>query len=152
MIRIKESKTADTRTCDVSKVTKEQLFSSSIQHIRDVQMGMNFFAMMLIDAGNIHDHTKLSGIDQFYSEFKTSFATTKWWENHKVEERHHLSENGVVPENVNLIDVIEYIVDGAMAGMARSGEYRKENIPKGLLEKAFDNTINLLLSEIEVTD
>ena len=56
----------------------------------------------------------------------------------------------IICHDVNLIDVIEYIVDGAMAGMARSGKYRKEEIPKGLLEKAFNNTIELLLSEIVI--
>lgn len=152
MLRIKESKTADTRTCDVSKVKKEQLLLSSIQHIRDIQLGMNYFAEKLIEAGRIHDHTKLSGIDEFFSDFKTSFETMGWWENHKIKERHHLSKNGVVPDDVNLVDVIEYIVDGAMAGMARSGKYRKEEIPKGLLELAFNNTIKLLLSKIEVID
>lgn len=149
-LRIKESKTADTRTCDVSKVGKERLLLSSIQHISDVQQGMNMFAEMLITAGRKHDHTKISGIDQFFEDFKTKFETTNWWEMHKKSERHHLSSNGVVPEDVNLVDVIEYIIDGAMAGMARSGKYRKEEIPEGLLEKAFDNTIELLLSKIEI--
>jgi hypothetical protein len=128
------------------------LLLSSIQHIGDVQLGMNFFAEKLIEAGRIHDHTKLSGIDEFYSDFKTSFKTIGWWNNHKQTERHHLSMSGVIPEDVNLIDVIEYIIDGAMAGMARSGEYRKEEIPEGLLELAFNNTIKLLLSKIEVID
>jgi hypothetical protein len=42
------------------------------------------------------------------------------------------------------------ITDGVMAGMARSGEYRKEEIPDSLLRKAFDNTIELLLRNVEV--
>jgi len=149
MIRIDKSKTADTRTCDYGKVTKEQLLESSEQHIGDVKQGMEFFAAMLVRAGYIHDHTKITEIDMFHSDFKTGFATTNWWEMHKKAERHHLSANGV-PEDVNLIDVIEYIVDGVMAGMARSGKYRKEEIPEGLLEKAFNNTITLLLENLEV--
>lgn len=149
---IEKSETADTRTCDVSKVSKEQLLLSSIQHIGDVQFGMNFFAEKLIEAGRVHDHTKISGINEFYSDFKTGFETIEWWKSHKARERHHLSKDGIIPDNVNLIDVIEYIVDGVMAGMARSGKYKKEEIPKGLLEKAFDNTLELLLSKTEVKE
>jgi len=37
-----------------------------------------------------------------------------------------------------------------MAGLARSGEYRKEELPDGLLQKAFDNTVDKLIKVIEV--
>ena len=43
MIKIQKSSTADTRTCDVSKVTKDQLLESSLQHIEDVKKGMQSF-------------------------------------------------------------------------------------------------------------
>jgi len=39
-----------------------------------------------------------------------------------------------------------------MAGLARSGEYRKEPLPDGLLQKAFDNTVDKLINIIEVDD
>ena len=149
-IIIRESKTADTRTCDVSKVKKETLLLSSIQHINDVQQGMNFFANKLVEAGRNHDNTKISGIYEFHRDFKNNFDTIEWWEDHKKSERHHLSTSDGIRDDINLMDVLEYITDGVMAGMARSGKYRKEEFPKWLLEKAFDNTIKLLLSEVEV--
>jgi hypothetical protein len=37
-----------------------------------------------------------------------------------------------------------------MAGMARSGEYRQEKISPELLEKAYKNTVQMLLSEIRI--
>lgn len=43
MIKIQPSETADTRTCDVSKVTKEQLKKSSYQHIADVRAALAYF-------------------------------------------------------------------------------------------------------------
>lgn len=52
MIKIQQSKTADTRSCDFSQVTKDQLIESSIQHIGDIKQGMEFFKM-LIDASVI---------------------------------------------------------------------------------------------------
>lgn len=45
---------------------------------------------------------------------------------------------------------LDMITDGVMAGLARSGEYRKEEIPNWLLKKAFDNTIELLLNNVEI--
>jgi hypothetical protein len=41
-IRIKESKTADSRTCNYSSVTKELLLESSKQHISDIKKGFDF--------------------------------------------------------------------------------------------------------------
>jgi len=40
MITIQQSQTADTRTCDYTKVTKETLLASSRQHIGDVGSGL----------------------------------------------------------------------------------------------------------------
>jgi len=61
----------------------------------------------------------------FYKDFKNDFKTQDWYELHKNKERHHLSVESGIPSDVNLIDVIEFLIDGVMAGMARSGSYRK---------------------------
>jgi hypothetical protein len=149
-IQIEQSKTADTRTCDVSTVSREVLLASSKQHIEDVRKGLEWFRFRLDIAGIEHDWTKLKQIDQFYEDFKTSFKRTKWWDNHRKQERHHLSSPDGIRADVDLIDVIEYLVDGVMAGLARSGKYRKEEMPTGLLELAFDNTVKKLVESIEV--
>ncbi|NQU99599.1 MAG: hypothetical protein HQ538_02575 [Parcubacteria group bacterium] len=149
-ITIRESKTADSRTCDPSKVTKKALLESSKQHIDDVKKGMNFIATKIDKAAEKHDHTKLSGIDQFHSDFIGSFKNTKWWDEHRAVERHHLSSEDGIPEDVDLVDVIEFLVDGVMAGLARSGKYRKENFPTELLMRAFDNTVDKLVKVVDV--
>lgn len=149
-IIIKQSKVADTRTCDYSKVSEEQLWLSSKQHIADVQSLMDYIAERIHEAGLVHDHTKTSGIKQFHSDFVGGFKSTAWWDNHRKAERHHLYLEDGIPEDVNLIDVIEFLVDGVAAGLARSGTYRKEALPDGLLQKAFDNTVNKLVENIEV--
>ena len=43
MIKINKSKTADTRTCDFTKVSRETLLLSTLQHLRDVNQGFEFF-------------------------------------------------------------------------------------------------------------
>ena len=55
-------------------------------------------------------------------------------------------------QDVNLLDVLEHIVDGVMAGLARSGTYRPSEISPELLKRAFDNTVQLLLENVEVTE
>lgn len=151
MIHINKSTCADTRTCDWSKVTKEQLLQQSIQHIGDVNLGMLFFINELAKSALKHDFTKIRDIEQFHHDFSTGFKDTYWWENHQKEERHHFNNQKYIKDDVNLIDVIEQIVDGVMAGMARSGQYRYEPLPPDLLQKAYDNTSKLLLNNISLT-
>jgi len=62
MITIQKSETADTRTCDFSKVSKMQLKMSSHQHIRDVQMALAWFRRQLYTAGENHDSDKITNI------------------------------------------------------------------------------------------
>ncbi len=149
-IVIQKSETADTRSCDFTKVDCDTLLQSSKSHISDVKKGMNFFADMLKDQAEKHDNTKLSHIDMFHKDFANGFKTQEWYTMHKREERHHLAQPDGVRDDVNLIDVLECIVDGVMAGMARTGKYRKEDLQPGVLEKAFNNTIDLLLKKVEV--
>lgn len=150
MIRIEKSSTADTRTCDWSKVSKEDLLAASKQHIRDVREGLAFFAESLMQAAHNHDRTKISHINEFHEDFKTGFKRDGWWKMHQKEERHHFNNPEFIQDDVNLIDVLEQIVDGIMAGMARSGQYRCEPVSSELLQKAYANTANLLLGNVEV--
>lgn len=150
MLKIKPSATADTRTCDVTKVNRDQLLNSSLQHIADIGMGLGFFASMLTKAASAHDYDKLTDIDWFYSDFKTKFEVTGWWDNHRKIHRHHLDHSDGVPEDVNLIDVLEHIVDCVMAGMARSGEVYELKLDNELLQRAFTNTAKLLEASVTV--
>ena len=149
-IAIKKSSCADTRTCDWSKVTKEQLKTQSESHIRDVSKALHEFAHMLDRAAVRHDWTKLDRLDHFHSDFKTGFKTTGWWDSHRVTERHHLSHDDGVREDVDLIDVLEYLADCVMAGMARSGDVRAIEIRPIVLVRAFNNTIEKLQSVVVV--
>lgn len=150
MIEIENSKTADTRTCDFEKVTKKTLEESSRQHINDVLRGMAFFSAMLFRAAERHDADKITEIDHFHSDFVTGFKKTGWWDNHRKINRHHLNNSDGVPEDVNLVDVLDMIVDCVMAGMARSGTVYDVSIPGDVLKKAFDNTVSLLKSQVVV--
>jgi hypothetical protein len=150
MIVIHPSPTADTRTCDWSKVTKEQLLASSAQHIADIRAGLRFFQDRLEWQANLHDHDKISDIDGFHRDFATGFKQKDWWDNHRKVNRHHLTMADGIPENVDLIDVLDFIVDCVMAGMARSGSVYPLELPPELLERAFQNTVSLLKANVRV--
>ena len=150
MIKIKKSETADSRTCDWTKVTKEQLLASTNSHLGDIRKGFDFFIFLMMKQSALHDLTKISHLDDFYRNFQTGFKEKDWWELHQEKERHHFNDPRFIQDDVNLIDVIDQIIDGVMAGMARSGSYRQENISPELLQKAYDNTVKLLLAEVEV--
>lgn len=152
MIEIQKSETADTRTCDYANTSKETLYRSSVQHISDVQEGLAFFGRLLRDAAERHDYDKLSDIDSFHADFVTGFKETGWWDRHRKLNRHHLLQADGVPEDVNLIDVLDMIADCVMAGMARSGSVYELKLEPEVLWRAFVNTVELLKGEVVVAD
>jgi len=150
MITINKSSTADTRSCDFANTSIDTLKESSKSHIRDVQKAMEFFGELLHQSATVHDSDKLSEIQWFHHDFITGFKETGWWDNHRKINRHHLEQEDGVPMNVNLLDVIEYISDCVMAGMARTGQVRPLVISDELLRKAFNNTVVLLRDQVKV--
>lgn len=150
MIEIKKSHTADTRTCDFANTSKSTLLNSSRQHIGDVVAALAFFQSMLTKAAGEHDYDKLTDIDGFHADFLTGFKQTGWWDNHRKIHRHHIDKPDGVPDDVNLIDVLEHIADCVMAGMARSGSVYELKLSDELLQRAFKNTTDLLKSQVTV--
>jgi len=150
MITIKKSATADTRTCDWAKVTKEQLRESSEQHIGDIKKGMDFFKGLIDEATGRHDFDKLTNLNGFHADFLTGFKNTTWWDKHRTINRHHLLQSDGIPSDVNLVDVLDMIVDCVMAGMGRTGSVYPLEIGPELLKRAFDNTVERLKAEIIV--
>lgn len=150
MILIRKSQTADSRTCDYSKVDIGTLRQSSYQHIMDVYNGLEFFKRMLTTAAMDHDYDKIQNIRDFHADFLTGFKEHSWWDKHKKLNRHHLLDVDGIPADVNLIDVLEMIVDCVMAGMARSGSVYPLEIKPDVLMAAFNNTVELLKANVQV--
>jgi len=156
MILIKKSANADSRTA-TEKVSKETLLANSWQHIKDVRNALDWMVEQLWEAGIYHDWTKIEYIDEFYHDFQQSqdgfqgnFKQEHWFKDLHLKERHHL--NDWCPDDVNMFDVLERIADCAMAGMARSGDVYNEIPSSEILVKAYQNTIELLIGQVEVSD
>lgn len=150
MIQIRKSPTADTRTCDFANTDKAMLLASSRQHIGDVVKAIAFFSGKLVEAAGEHDYDKLTAIDWFHADFVTGFEQTGWWDNHRKIHRHHIDKADGVPDDVNLLDVLEHVADCVMAGMARSGSVYEVKLPDELLQRALRNTVELLKAQVSI--
>jgi hypothetical protein len=154
MIKIKKDPNADSRSVEEGyHISKESLKKATDGHIKDVREGMKFFSDMILKAGESHDHTKIKYFHDF-SELVSNgiknadFKSSQWYKKHITEERHHLKAH--VPEDINLIDIIEYITDCTMAGKSRSGTIYPMNLNKDILTLAFNNTAELLKKNVKV--
>lgn len=149
MIKVTKAVNADSRSAE--KLTVPALRSDTVKHIKDVSAGLKFIADQINDRGKHHDHTKIEHMDDFYSALTSGkVKESEWYKTHITEERHHLKSN--VPDDVNLIDVIEHLVDCTMAGLTRSGEIYDVDIPAETLVLAMNNTVELLKKNTTVVD
>lgn len=152
MIRIYKNSNGDSRTAP-KDVSFEAFQEANDMHIQDVKNVMNELAYMLMKQGDKHDWTKKIYERLFYSNFLATindgkdFVNNTWYQEHITAERHHLTSK--CPEDVNLLDVLEMIVDCVCAGKARSGEIRPLEIDDKTLKKALDNTVNMVNSMIK---
>ena len=152
-IIIKKSENADTRSAK-GNVTKEDLLNNSLSHIQDVKDGGYLFSELLEEQVEKHDYTKIQDIDMFYKDFTSGlqgkeFKVLPWYQKH-LTERHHLNDR--CPEDVNLIDVLEMVIDCSVAGLARSGNIFPINISNEILQKAIENTKQMIIDNVEVEE
>ena len=152
-IVIKETHHCDTRALpkDVT-IKKEDVKLDTELHIDAVKKCCDFIADKIKEQAKQHDHTKLENLDEFTADLNSrkqgnDFKSLKWWHKH-LEERHHLNDR--VPDDVNMIDVIEMICDCVSAGLARSGKVYDVDLPSEVLHKALKNTVDMLIDNIEV--
>lgn len=154
MIKIHKNPNGDTRTAS-KNVTFEEFAEANDSHISDVRRVLQYLGKVLEFAGESHDYTKKSYELEFYNDFKdtlengSNFVEGDWYTLHIYMERHHLLSR--CPDDVDLLDVIEMIVDCVCAGKARSGEVRPLEISDDILKLAVENTVKLVdnLTEVE---
>ena len=150
---IHKNPNGDTRTAPKG-ITFEQFQKANNSHIADVGNVMFKLSDMLKDNGCKDDWKKKSEEKMYYSDFIETmaggidFVSGEWYQLHVNTERHHLLSR--CPEDVNLLDVIEMIVDCVCAGKTRSGEVRDLEISTDILEKALKNTVKLVDNMTEV--
>lgn len=140
----------DTRTAEeipsFSDFTK-----ANRDHRSDVQRAMCSIADIVERRGERHDWTKTDyEFDKlFYADFvramngEIRFEDGWWYRHHTALERHHLDTR--VPDDVNLIDILEMICDQVCTNKARNPDVDAPiNIDPDVLTAAVDNTIALV--------
>lgn len=156
-IYIRKNSNGDSRTA--KKIPSFEEFSEANRdHIRDVSRTMCELALDITRRGMLHDRTKIDSELEpiFYNDLVEAmkhhmyFEDGEWAHTHYTMERHHLLKR--VPEDVNLIDVIEMIVDCVCAGMARSGEVRPLEINEDILKEAVKNTTEMIKNSIVLVE
>lgn len=146
-IVIHKNPNGDTRTAP-KNVAFERFQEANNSHIVDVANVLIGLSEKLKENGHKHDWTKKKYEKMFYNNFLATmnygadFVSGEWHQLHVNTERHHLLSR--CPEDVNLLDVIEMIVDCVCAGKTRSGEVRDLEISTDILGKALRNTVKLV--------
>lgn len=157
-VRIKRDTNGDSRVAIIVP-SIEQFERANYSH-RDEVEGLGLvFIHLLEDAVRKHDWTKTEEPYRslFYQDMvatmegRLKFEDGKWAKYHHTDlERHHLNRH--VPDDVNLVDVVEMLCDCVAAGLARSGEVRPVEIPDDVLQDAVKNTVRLLKGYAEIID
>lgn len=156
-ILIKKTPNADTRSMDEgTNLNKRLIFLDTEEHIEAVQSTMKEVANVIVAQSLVHDSTKIADFDNFFDALnehvkdseKNPIKKSAWYQMHISEERHHLSDS--VPSDVNLIDILEMIVDGVVAGKARTGDVYPVEISNDILQKAVKNTQKLIIKHVKV--
>lgn len=157
MIKIRRNTNGDSRVAKGCPTFTDFTVSNN-EHIVDVSKIMKEVGKRIADRGDEHDWSKT--IEPYKSMFyrdlcntidgKMDFMDGEWAKFHYSTERHHLLKN--VPDNVNLIDVIEMICDCVAAGLARSGEVRPLEIDESILKKALHNTVDMIVGMCELEE
>lgn len=146
-VEIHKNPNGDTRTAP-KNVSFEQFQEANDSHKDDVNKVISILSLMLSTNGVKHDWTKKKYEKMFYNNFLvamnvgTDFTSGEWYQLHINTERHHLLSR--CPDDVNLLDVIEMIVDYVCAGKTRGGEVRDLEISIDILVKALKNTVKMV--------
>lgn len=144
----------DWKPSSENDISAEKFRRSTYNHRIEVMMCMDYIAGLISEAGNRHDFSKESQSGLFFRDFinwklnGVDMDEGEWFPMHVKAERHHLRDN--VPDDVNLIDVVEMICDCVCAGLARSHSVRPVEIDADILKKAVQNTANLLIERCRI--
>ena len=154
MIHITKTPNADSRVAGMD-IALEDLKEATGEHILHVREGLYFFSDMLMNAAEKHDYTKLSEMEAYHRTLTTltpgsQVKASPWYKMHISKERHHLLSKA--PDDVNLVDILEYVTDCVMAGLSRTGEVSPLELSDELLQNAFKNTVELLKTNVELTE
>ena len=147
-----------TDKCDTRNLPKGSVVSTAdakedtLKHRQAVIDVGNFICDRIKEQFKDHDWTKLgNNLKEFTDGLNKGFNSPefdKWYDMHVKTERHHLKK--YVPDDVNIIDLLEMLIDCTCAGMARTGDVYPMELPNELLQQVVANTMEYIKSIIKV--
>ena len=154
-VKIKKTVKCDTRTLPKGSVVSEKdSEEDTLKHRQAVIDVGNYFCERIKEQFKNHDWSKLgTNLKDFTDGLNKGFDSPEfnaWYDMHVSAERHHLKKS--VPDDVNIIDLLEMLIDCACAGMARTGSCYPMELDNELLQKVVAHTFELIKSVIEVED
>ena len=156
VIDVAANNLGDTRTAN-RKPSFDKFQAANGSHMTDVEDVMLEIAKLIRKAGLEHDYTKKFYEPEFYADFckvldgsTEKFEDMEWYQKHINKERHHI--NSRCPDDVDLIDIIEHIVDCCCAGKTRSGYISPVVIDPEILKRAVDNTVKLIDNNTRIVE
>ena len=165
-ITIRNTDHCDTRTLKPGeKISIDNVLADTLAHQQAVALAMGYFAKMAQEQAKKHDWSKTGNAEHSERDYLGWFAEAlngmafcngedkdpnAWFGFHCMNERHHL--NNHVPDDVNLVDVLEMLCDCVCAGKARTGNVYPIKIAPEVLEKAVENTVEMLKRHIVVSE
>lgn len=156
VIDIVANNLGDTRTAN-RKPSFDEFQAANGSHMTDVHDVMHEIAKLINKAGLEHDYTKKLYEPEFYADFckvldgsTEKFIDMEWYHTHIRKERHHI--NSRCPDDVDLIDIVEHVVDCCCAGKTRSGYISPVVIDLEILQKAVENTVKLIDNNTRIVE
>lgn len=154
-VTIKKTTKCDTRTLPKGSVVSEKdAKEDTLKHRQAVIDVGDYICERIKEQFKNHDWSKLgSNLKEFTDGLNKGIDSEefdKWYEKHVAVERHHLKK--FVPDDVNIIDLLEMLIDCVCAGKARTGDVYPIELPDELLQKIISNTVEYLKSIIKVED
>lgn len=152
---IKKTNKCDTRTLPKGSVVSEaDVKEDTLRHRQAVIDVGSFICDKIKEQFKEHDWTKLGAfLPQFTDGLNKGFDSKEfsdWYNVHVSTERHHLKS--FVPDDVNIIDLLEMLIDCVCAGKARTGDVYPMELSNELLQKVVSNTFEYLKSIVEAKD
>lgn len=152
---IKKTTKCDTRTLPEGAIVSEaDAKSDTLKHRKAVVDTGKFVCDKIKEQFKEHDWSKLGvNLKQFTDGLNKGIDSPEfdeWYEMHVAAERHHLKK--FVPDDVNIVDLLEMICDCVCAGKARTGDVYPLELPNELLQKVVANTVEWLKDVIKAED
>lgn len=151
---IKYNPNSDSGSID-HNFTIDEIQDACETHNKNVSSVLYVLSEAMHKRGDKHDWSIIQTLDDYIHAYSFSlkgeipFEESEYFLNHAISENHHL--NKFCDENVNLFDIIEFLVDQCVLHKEKAEETPQPYLMQEILLKAFNNTAKQIDDNLVVT-